>query len=46
MASVGPVAVAVNAMLPSFHLYRGGEASECEKFNAKRGQVMSDGLVL
>ncbi|GAA6230111.1 cathepsin L1-like [Lates japonicus] len=24
VASVGPVAVAVNAMLPSFHLYRGG----------------------
>lgn len=25
VASVGPVAVAINAMLPSFHLYRGGE---------------------
>lgn len=25
VARVGPVAVAVNAMLPSFHLYRGGE---------------------
>lgn len=25
VASVGPVAVAVNAMLPSFHQYRGGE---------------------
>ncbi|XP_056256223.1 cathepsin S, ortholog 1 isoform X2 [Seriola aureovittata] len=25
VASVGPVAVAVNAMLPSFHNYRGGE---------------------
>lgn len=24
-ASVGPVAVAINARLPSFHLYRGGE---------------------
>ncbi|XP_039977369.1 cathepsin S, ortholog 1 [Xiphias gladius] len=24
VASVGPVAVAINAMLPSFHLYRGG----------------------
>ncbi|KAG7501213.1 cathepsin L1-like, partial [Solea senegalensis] len=31
VASVGPVAVAVNAMLPSFHLYRGGlyNASGC-----------------
>lgn len=28
VASVGPVAVAVNAMLSSFHLYRGGEATE------------------
>ncbi|KAI3358072.1 hypothetical protein L3Q82_003084 [Scortum barcoo] len=28
VASVGPVAVAVNAMLPSFHLYRGGLYNE------------------
>lgn len=28
VARVGPVAVAVNAMLASFHLYRGGEVSE------------------
>lgn len=27
VASVGPVAVAVNAMLQSFHMYRGGGAS-------------------
>lgn len=26
---MGPVAVAVNAMLRSFHLYRGGEAAGC-----------------
>lgn len=32
VASVGPVAVAVNAMLPSFHLYRGGGASGFERF--------------
>lgn len=25
VASVGPMAVAINARLPSFHLYRGGE---------------------
>lgn len=30
VASVGPVAVAVNAMLPSFHLYRGGVLTECQ----------------
>lgn len=31
VASVGPVAVAVNAMLPSFHLYKGGlyNAPDC-----------------
>ncbi|KAJ0054906.1 hypothetical protein NL108_007095, partial [Boleophthalmus pectinirostris] len=28
VANVGPVAVAVNAMLPSFHLYRGGVYSD------------------
>lgn len=30
VASVGPVAVAVNAMLSSFHLYRGGEDEGCD----------------
>ncbi|KAL7381836.1 hypothetical protein ABVT39_012127 [Epinephelus coioides] len=34
-ASVGPVAVAVNAMLQSFHFYRGGEVSECEELMQK-----------
>lgn len=29
VASVGPVAVAVNARLRSFHLYKGGEAAGC-----------------
>ncbi|XP_075305341.1 cathepsin K-like isoform X1 [Odontesthes bonariensis] len=28
VASVGPIAVAVNAMLPSFHMYRGGLYNE------------------
>lgn len=28
VASVGPIAVAVNAMLSSFHLYKGGETND------------------
>lgn len=36
VASVGPVAVAVNARLRSFHLYKGGEAAGCLSFSSAK----------
>lgn len=42
VAREGPVAVAVNAMLPSFHLYRGGEEPE-EWVGRKLSQGSSNG---
>lgn len=44
VASVGPVAVAINARLPSFHLYQGGEV-EAEAGRLAENPVSTPGSV-